>query len=121
MRVLRGAGLFHPQQMIDFDQFPEGRDKWIAYSGFIGFWVLSLLAIAGVVILRRRKVPVYPLVSLVVIGFFTIAISFATPRYRTTAEPAIAMLAAVALDAALTRWRRRAPEASDSTEALSVQ
>ena len=105
LRVLRGAGLYHTYEMIKFDQFPEGRDKWMAWTGFIGFWILSLLSIAGVVILRRRKTPVYPLVALIVIAFMTIAISFATPRYRTTAEPALAVLAAVAIDAGLTRWR----------------
>jgi 4-amino-4-deoxy-L-arabinose transferase-like glycosyltransferase len=116
LRLLRGAGLYNPGEMIRLDQFPEGRDKWIAQTGLVGFWILGLLAVAGVVILRRRKTPVYPLVSLVVIAFMTIAISFATPRYRTTAEPAVVMLAAIAFDAALAR-RRPSTDPSDTSPA----
>ena len=116
IRVLRGLGLWDPNQMIKLDQFPEGRDKWIAWTGMVGFWILAALSIAGVVILRKRKTRVYPLVALVAIAFSTIAISFATPRYRTTAEPAIVMLAAVAIDAGLTRWRR-STDPSDTSPA----
>ena len=77
---------------------------WVAFSSLYMFYALALLSIAGVIVLRKRKVPVYPLVALIAIVFITITIMFGQNRYRASAEPALALLAAVAVDAALRRW-----------------
>jgi 4-amino-4-deoxy-L-arabinose transferase-like glycosyltransferase len=110
----RALGLYRPVDSVEFDHFPEGRDWVIAVSGLMSVWILGLLSICGVVLLRRRKVPVYPLLALPVIAMIAIAITFASSRYRSTAEPALAILAAVAIDALV---RRRRGE-SDDPEAI---
>jgi 4-amino-4-deoxy-L-arabinose transferase-like glycosyltransferase len=94
-------------QQVKLDHFPEGRELWVAYSGLFMFYVLALLSIAGIVVLRKRKIPVYPLVALIALVFITITIMFGQNRYRASAEPALAILAAVAVDAAWARWRGR--------------
>lgn len=91
-------------QQVNLDHFPEGRELWVAFSSLYMFYVLALLSIAGVIVLRKRKVPVYPLVALIATVFITITIMFGQNRYRASAEPALALLAAVAVDAALRRW-----------------
>jgi 4-amino-4-deoxy-L-arabinose transferase-like glycosyltransferase len=106
----RALGLYRPVHSVEFDHFPEGRDWTIAVSGLVSVWILGLLSIYGVVLLRRRKVPVYPLVALGAIAMIAIAIAFASTRYRSTAEPALAILAAVAIDGLI---RSRRGEADD--------
>ena len=59
---------------------------------------MAALAIAGAVALRRRRETILPLVGPVVVVLITITITFAQNRYRASIEPAIAILAAVALE-----------------------
>ncbi|MEX0665461.1 MAG: glycosyltransferase family 39 protein [Acidimicrobiia bacterium] len=101
----RSLGLYRPIHSVEFDHFPEGRDWPIAIGGLISFWVLGALSVYGAVLLRRRKVPVYPLVALPAIAMIAIGIAFSSSRYRSTAEPALAILAAVAIDAFIRRRR----------------
>jgi hypothetical protein len=104
-------------QQVKLDHFPEGRELWVAYSSLFMFYVLAILSIGGIIVLRRRKIPVYPLVALIALVFITITIMFGQNRYRASAEPALAILAAVAVDALWGRWRRRhQPEGGESSE-----
>jgi uncharacterized membrane protein len=69
--------------------------------------VLAPLAIAGLVIQRRRGKAIWP--ELVIVGLvcFTAATTFGVTRYRAGAEVVIAVGAAVAVDAALrAAWLR---------------
>jgi hypothetical protein len=50
---------------------------------------------------------VFPLVVLPAVVLFTVAVTYATDRFRASAETALAVLAAVALDAAWRRLRTR--------------
>jgi hypothetical protein len=70
------------------------------------------LAIGGAVVLFRRKVWLWPLLSMFVIVTITAATSYGTTRFRTPAEVAIVVLAGIAIDAGLNRWRRRASDDS---------
>jgi hypothetical protein len=57
-------------------------------------------AIAGGVIVRRRKrVHLFPLLVPAVIVLFAVALSWGSNRYRASAEGALVVLAAVAIDA----------------------
>jgi hypothetical protein len=66
--------------------------------------VLVGFAIAGVVILRRRKVALIPLLAPVVIVTIVAAAFYGLVRFRAPAEVSIVVLAAVALDAL---WAKR--------------
>jgi len=106
----RITGLWKPGQQVRLDQFPEGREKWVAWSALVAWYPLALLAIAGAIALRRRRsVPLFPLLAPPLIVLIAITVTFATTRYRATAETAVAVLAAVAIDALSRRGRPGAP------------
>ena len=119
-RLGRALGLYRTVHSVKFDNFPEGRDWPIAIGGLASVWVLGLLSVYGVVLLRRRKVPVYPLLALPGIAMFAIAITFASSRYRSTAEPALAILAAVAIDALIRRRRRESDDHNPLEDAVET-
>ena len=95
----RITGLYRPTQQVQLDQVPEAREAWVAWSAQIGYYVVALLAIGGVIALRRRRVVVYPLLALPAIVMVAVTVTFATTRYRASAEPALVILAGVAVDA----------------------
>jgi hypothetical protein len=101
----RITGLFRPTQQARLDHVVEGRESWVAWSSLGMFYVIASLAIIGAIALRRRRVPVFPLVALPAIVLISTTITFATNRYRAIAEPALVLLAAVAIDAGV-RWLR---------------
>ncbi len=104
VRLLRIVGLYHPQQYIAEDSFLEGRSPWVSRWGTYSFYVLALLSIAGAFVVRRaRRVPLWPLLVPIGTVLITVLVTYASTRFRTTAEPMFAVLAAVALHAA---WRR---------------
>ena len=102
-RVGRVWGVFRPVQTVEFSEV-EGRPAAAGYAGLVMYWVLVPFAIAGVVVLRRQRRLLWPL--LVPFGIVTLvaALSYGIIRFRVPAEPSLVVLAAVALDA---RWRRR--------------
>jgi hypothetical protein len=77
----------------------EGRETAVSWAGFVTFWLLVPLAVAGGVILRRRRVPITPLVAQFVIVTVIAAAIYGLVRFRIPAEVSIVVLAAVALDA----------------------
>ncbi len=106
----RITGLYQPVQQVNFDSFPEGRDLTVAATSMAAFYVLAGLAILGVRDLRRRRQPVYVLIAPLLTVLVTVTITFATTRYRATAETALCLLAAVGIDAL---WRLRSRLAAD--------
>ena len=64
-------------------------------------------AIGGIVVLRRRHIPISPLIALVVIVTLAAMTTFGVTRYRAPAEPAIVIAAAVGIDAFLRHSQRR--------------
>ena len=66
-----------------------------------GFWLLVIPAAAGVVVLRRRRIPVYPLLGFFAIVAVTVATTYGETRYRAAVEVPLVLLAAVGLSAGL--------------------
>jgi 4-amino-4-deoxy-L-arabinose transferase-like glycosyltransferase len=109
----RITGLWPPKQLYEAAQIPEGREAWVARLEVIAWYPVFLGAIAGAVVLRRRReVPVYPLLGPIAVVLFAITIAFATSRYRAPAEPVLCVLAGVAIDGALRALRARRARAS---------
>jgi hypothetical protein len=103
-RVGRVTGVYRVSQEINLDVFVEGRERPLVIVGLAAGYATEIAAIAGAVALRRRRgAPVFPLVVFPAAVLFTIALTYATDRFRASAETALAVLAAVALDAL---WRR---------------
>jgi 4-amino-4-deoxy-L-arabinose transferase-like glycosyltransferase len=104
-RVGRVTGVFRPAEQVDLDVFVEGRERPLAITGLVAGYATAIAAIAGAMILRRRRgPPVFPLVVVPAVVLFTVAVTYATDRFRASAETALAVLAAVAIDAL---WNRR--------------
>ena len=100
-RLGRITGLFRVRQQVQLDNFAGGREVWVAWSSWGWFWALGVLSIPGAILLRRRRIPLFPLVALPVLAVLTTAVFFALFRYRAGAEVALVLLGAVALDAAI--------------------
>jgi 4-amino-4-deoxy-L-arabinose transferase-like glycosyltransferase len=99
----RITGLFRPTQQVRLDNIVEGRERWVSWSSLGMFYAIAVLAIAGAVVLRRRRVPVFPLMALPAAALIAVTLTFATNRYRAIAESALVLLAAVAIEAGV-RW-----------------
>jgi hypothetical protein len=112
--------LFRPLQMTHLD-VGEGRPLWVGRLGLVLYYPTMLLAIGGVVVLWRRRVPVWPLICPAVVVTIAAAISFGQTRYRTTAEGAIVVLAAIALAAIVPRRHRRPRQRAGLTVSGPVQ
>jgi 4-amino-4-deoxy-L-arabinose transferase-like glycosyltransferase len=97
-RIGRGFGFFRPLQQVRFDSLIETRPYHWAVTGLAMYYVLLALSIGGTVVLRRRRIPVFPLwaIGLDVLSVFVL--SFGQTRYRVTFEVSLVLLAAVQLE-----------------------
>jgi len=105
IRVLRAWELYRPVQNTNHYAAIEDRGRNASYAGLWSYYFLLPLAIAGVVILWRRKLPVMPFVALALTATFTAAITYANIRYRIAVEVGLVTLAAVAFGALWDRMR----------------
>jgi 4-amino-4-deoxy-L-arabinose transferase-like glycosyltransferase len=103
-RLGRSFELFRPKQQWVMEAFYEGRSLEVERAGVLVYYVVALLAIAGVLVLRRRHGPWLILLTPVVLVVFVSITAYGFTRFRVGAEPALIVLAAIALDAAIGRW-----------------
>ena len=117
-RVARAWSLYRPFPAEGLDL--EGRPSWAYRAAAIGHWVMLPFALAGIVVLRRRRVPVSPLVVQFAVVSVAVAVTWGSTRFRIAADVAIVLLAAAAVDALVERWRTRwrptGPETSPGAE-----
>lgn len=106
-RWLRTFALFRPAQQTQLEAL-EGRPLGWERAGTVMYWVLAPLAIAGLVLLIRRRATVWPLVAALITVTVSTIITYGTQRFRITAEPAILVLAAAAIVAVAGRLQSRA-------------
>jgi hypothetical protein len=104
-RFGRGWGLYAPMDQLRFDRFAENRPLGASRAGLAAYYVIAAGAVAGAVVLRRRGVPSFPLVAAVVNVAVTVVLFYGSTRFRAPAEPALVLLAAVAVDALFRRRR----------------
>ena len=117
-RVGRLWGFFRPIETVDLMR-EEGRERAVGIAGLVTLYATLVAGVAGAVILRRRRVPISPLVAPVVAATLSAVLAFGNPRYRAEADIAFVVLAAVALDAALDVWldrRRGGPAPGDGVD-----
>jgi len=84
----------------------EGRGVWQSRAGFVMYFVMLPFALAGVIILWRKRVPLAPILALPAVITVTAALAFGVTRYRVPVDLVITLLAGVAIDGLL---RRRWP------------
>lgn len=108
-RIGRTLDLFAQRDMVRGD-VGEERERWAAWAGIASFWVLAPIAAIGARRLRRRDRVV--LLIPVMIVMVTTVVIYGGHRIRSSAEPSIVILAAVAIG----HWsaRRDEPQGIDS-------
>lgn len=112
-RLGRSFELFLPQQQWAMEAFFEGRNEKVEEAGVFVYYVVALMGIAGTVLLVRRRGPWRILLSPLVLVVFVSVTGYGFTRFRVGAEPALIVLAAVALDAAVTLAGRRSSSCAD--------
>jgi 4-amino-4-deoxy-L-arabinose transferase-like glycosyltransferase len=114
-RVGRMWDVYAPFQKLHWDAFEMGRNPFnVARIALAQFYVLALLAIAGLVMLRRRRTIIYPLIGLAISVTIAAVLTFGGTRYRIPAEIAIVIAGAVPLAALLDRWFPPRGDAADT-------
>jgi hypothetical protein len=92
-RVGRMWHLFRVDQGVEFDRFFERRGLDEARFALWQFYAMVPVAVAGGVLLWRRRVTLVPLVAPFVLVTFTAASTFGITRYRVPSEVALTILA----------------------------
>jgi hypothetical protein len=105
----RAFGFWNPFQQTTFDAQFMGTWVGITRLGMISYWLLLIPGVAGGVLLRRRRVVIYPLLAFVATAALAVAPTIGDVRYRAAAEVPLVLLAAVAIDAVLQRRRPAIP------------
>jgi 4-amino-4-deoxy-L-arabinose transferase-like glycosyltransferase len=118
-RVGRTWSVFRPWDMVSYNK-GEGREGWVTTLGLIAYYPLLIGAIAGWVVMRRRRRRVWPLLVPAVIVTIASAATYGQTRFRVPAEPSIIVLAAIAIAAVVARdWPARRPRAQSRISAAS--
>ncbi len=92
--------LYRPFHNVHLNQI-EGRELGVSRAGLFAYWALLPLAAGGVVVLRRRRVTLVPVLAPVAMVTIAAVSTYGNVRFRSGAEPVLALLAALALDAVI--------------------
>ena len=96
--------LYRPRDNVSFGVI-EGRDRNVTRVGQRVHWAAIPIAVIGLVILRRRRRPILPLVAQVVAVVVTALLAYGAVRFRMPADIVLVVLLGVVLDAAIARSR----------------
>ncbi|HEY6760450.1 MAG TPA: glycosyltransferase family 39 protein [Baekduia sp.] len=112
-RLGRQFDVYRPAQGV-FLASAEGRDHRVEWLGVYMFWAMLPCGLAGALVLRRRRQPLFilgaPFLLILVMG----AAIYGSTRFRVAFEPVLVVLTAVALDALWTRVAARRQASSDA-------
>ena len=103
-RVGRLWEVFRPTQNVQFNEDIEQRGHVTSWAILVSFYLLIPFAIAGLVIMRRRRIPIFPMVAIAASVTITSALAYPITRYRASFDAIVPVLAAVAI---VTLWQRR--------------
>lgn len=95
-RVGRVLGVFRPMQATELENFIEQRERWLADSAMLSWYVLAGLSVGGAWILHRRGVTLIPVVALVAGNIVSVALTIGNLRYRVPLDMLVCMLGGVA-------------------------
>src|SRR4029079_13183635 len=112
--------VYKPFWKIPLDVFENGRGPIdITRLALAQYYVLALLSIGGLVILRRRKIPISPLLGLIALATIAAMLAFGSTRSRVPGEIALVVLGSVTIDAAIGWVMRRTRDAGRVTPGVS--
>ena len=107
-RVGRMWDVYAPGQNTQLNWQVEGRGELASIVGLWAYYAQLPLAVGGLVVLVRRRIPVSPLLSMAAVITITAATTLGITRYRVPADVMIAILAAVGIEWLVSlRWPAR--------------
>jgi 4-amino-4-deoxy-L-arabinose transferase-like glycosyltransferase len=121
----RAWGFFNAGQQITLDQI-EDKELNTSRIALGMYYALLVFSIAGVVALRRRRVPLTPLLAVLGAVALTVGLVYGTTRFRVPAEVPLVLLGAVGIDAVIRRISgrvrdpRTAPAAADAQRSAAA-
>ena len=95
-RAGRVWGVYQPNQVANLETF-EGRPLWAARASLLALYPIVALAVVAAGLLRRYRTVVLPLVAPALVVTFAVMLTFGQPRYRATADGALAVLAGIGI------------------------
>lgn len=104
-RIGRVWDFYEPVQMANQD-VDEGRPVPASMAGLFAYYLLLPAAAVGVVVLRRRRVRVWPMLVIAAMVSVVAATGYGLVRFRAEFEVPLVVLAAVGLAAVGSRFRR---------------
>ncbi len=111
LRVGRMWDFFRPRQNMFLNGVLEGRGYWQSRLATFEYYPLLALSIGGLVLLRRRRVPILPFLAIALTITITAATSFGITRYRAPVDAMLPVLAGGALvwlfQLVWNRWKQR--------------
>ena len=96
--VVMGARVGRLLEVYDPDPATFGA-AWVEAALLVAWYAALPLAVAGAVGLRRRRIPIFPLVATAAAVVINAALTWGTPRFRIPVDIVVVVLAAVAVDA----------------------
>lgn len=97
-RLGRVFGVFAPGQTNDV-AVREGVPEKVAWAAYASFFVFLALGVWGAVVMRRRRVPIYPILGVIGVVIAASGSFYGLFRYRLAADLALVVLAGFGVDA----------------------
>jgi 4-amino-4-deoxy-L-arabinose transferase-like glycosyltransferase len=119
-RLGRTWGLYAPDSQLQFDVWAEARPIEAARVGLGMYYLLAVGSVLGLVALRRRGVPSFPLTVWLINVAITVVVFYGSTRFRAPAEPFLVVLAAAGVEWLLVR-RHHEAEVADVVDEAPVE
>lgn len=97
VRLLRTWGVWNPASSGRLEAVTDDVDLAVERAGQVAYYLLVPLALAGALVLRRRREPLAILLAPVVLVSLLSVVAYGTSRFRVAAEIPVVVLAAVAV------------------------
>ena len=104
VRWLRTFGVYDAKRQVEFEALEWRKPRWQTL-GMRMYWALLPFAAMGTVVLVRRRVRTWPLLSTFALVSLTTVLTYGNQRFRIAAEPALLVLAAAGMAALAHRAR----------------
>lgn len=96
VRILRTFGFYQPDAVTAADlNLANGRQIWFARLAVVQYWAMLLAAVAGAVVLHRRRVPLLPFGAMLAIVLVITVFGYGTIRFRAAFDAVLPVLTAV--------------------------
>jgi predicted membrane-bound mannosyltransferase len=89
------------------DRTESGRPAWTRWATVLAYFPVQVIAIAGLIVLRRRRLPIWPLVAMAGLVAVTSVITYGNSRFRVPWDVASVVAVAVGVDHLFARGASR--------------